>query len=89
MSVRAFVVNTIRLDLTRLTPSEGEANTKINAEILRTGRTVTLDVSRKHEGDVRKLDADLKWDAARDPTQSIQVHSVTKITKGSILIDSR
>ena len=90
ISIKSTVANQWVITLTRVKGAGGlSSKTSLDADILVTGRKVTLEVSRRQEGDVRTLDGDLKWDASRDASKSVQVHSVTSVRRGSIIIDSK
>lgn len=88
LNMKANILNYLESKMTQsLSRSEGKLD--FSAKWIPTGRQVLAVSTLKNQGEVYNLDADLKWDAERDPSQAASVKSVTTLSSSSWTIDSQ
>lgn len=88
LNMKANILNYLESQMTQ-TLSKNEGNLDFSAKWIPTGRKVVAVSKLNNQGEVYNLDADLKWDAERDPTQAASVKSVTTLSSSSWTIDSQ
>ena len=66
------------------------SNFKFDAKWIPSGRQILATSDLKRQGETYNLNADLKWDATRDPNQSASLKSVTVASqRGGFVVDTK
>lgn len=85
---KAFVLNYLDSKLSQ-TISRSQSDMQLDIKWVPTGRKIEAKSKLTNSGDVYNLNADLKWDAERDPSKSASIKSVTNLSFSKLQCDSK